>query len=122
MIVLILRKVAVSGVWLSSTSASANLLYSDQFTCCQHQQEVEFVKVQESSVEQLEVLRLWRGKWWSNWSVLILKTGGLDVGDMRMRMAVWREAVLERIEVVHGNHEMRNRGVGHKYCNFPMAM
>ena len=69
MIVLILRKVAVSGVWLSTMSASANMLYSDQFTCCQHQQEVEFVKVQELSVEQLEVLRLW-----SSWSVLILKT------------------------------------------------
>ena len=29
--------------------------------------------------------------------------------DVGMRMAVWREAVLERIEVVLGNHEMSNR-------------
>ena len=74
MIVLILRKVAVSRVWLRPTSASAHLLDSNLLNCCQHQQEVEFVKVQELSVKQLEVLRLWRGKWWSSWSVLILKT------------------------------------------------
>ena len=55
MIVRILRKVAVSGVWLRPTSASANLLDSNLLTCCQHQQEVGFVKVHGFGVEQLEV-------------------------------------------------------------------
>ena len=61
MIVRILRKVAVSGVWLRPTSASANLLDSNLLTCRQHQQEVGFVKVHGFGVEQLEVLRSWRG-------------------------------------------------------------
>ena len=79
MIVLILREVAVSGVWLRPTSASANLLDSNLLACCQYQQEcVEFVKVHRFGVEQLEVLRSWRGTCWSSWSVLILKTDRRD--------------------------------------------
>ena len=50
-----------------------------------------------------------------------------DVDDVRMRLAVWREAVLERIGVVHGtlNHEMSNRMLDSsscKYLNLPMAV
>ena len=50
-----------------------------------------------------------------------------DVDDMRVHMAVWREAVLERIGVVLGtlNHEMSNRMLDSsscKYLNLPMAV
>ena len=50
-----------------------------------------------------------------------------DVDDMRMYVAVWREAVLERIGVVLGtlNHEMSNRMLDSSSCqyfNLPMAV